>query len=331
MTRIPAVRAALCGALTFTLGAVGCDGEPTDGNSGPEVSSNPDAGGAQVYAGTLPITNRSYRLLRGRGEKQGAALQAAEFFAELGAADAVCLGEIHDNDDHHAAQLLALERLLAQAAVGNGRIALGMEMFQKPFQNVLDQYAAGQIDERTLLAQTQWRQRWGFDFAYYRPLVEGARQAGAPLLALNAAQELTSKVTADKGLDALTADERAELPELDLSNAEHRAWFREAIGGYAPTSTQEFERRYIVQVIRDETMAELSWRWLQAQAPDRRQIAIVAGTGHCMDLAIPARLRRRGAGNVLSVKCVPEENAAAVQKAVAESYSDYVVVYAGGR
>jgi hypothetical protein len=44
------------------------------------------------------------------------------------------------------------------------------------------------------------------------------------LIALNAPKELTKKV-AHHGLASLTPDERAQVPELDLKDAAHRAWF----------------------------------------------------------------------------------------------------------
>ena len=51
-----------------------------------------------------------------------------------------------------------------------------------------------------------------------------AASAGAKLLALNASRELTKKVSR-QGLEALTPDERAQVPELKLDDVRHRAWF----------------------------------------------------------------------------------------------------------
>src|SRR3569623_696139 len=114
-----------------------------------------------------------------------------------------------------------------------------------------------------------------------------------PLLALNAAKELTKKVV-HHGLDSLTPDEKTQVPQLDLDDKAHRAWFdalMEDMGGseahsHAPAPTDpkpspqhgdegsdaepqmpSADRIYTVQVIWDETLADTAATWLQAH-PD---------------------------------------------------------------
>ena len=72
------------------------------------------------------------------------------------AASVVLLGEAHDNADHHLWQLQALAMLLGQ----RGDLAIGMEMFQTPFQQVLDDYLADKIDERAFLEKSEYFTRW---------------------------------------------------------------------------------------------------------------------------------------------------------------------------
>jgi hypothetical protein len=81
---------------------------------------------------------------------------------------------------------------------------------------------------------------------------------------------------------------------------------------------------YAAQVVRDETMAETAWSWLSAQAASPRQLAIAAGNGHCIDLAIPARLRRRGARKVVIVRPLTED---ALADTLAEALSDVLVIF----
>jgi hypothetical protein len=99
-----------------------------------------------------------------------------------------------------------------------------MEMVQRPHQAVLDDYAAGKIGADALISRTGWKDRWGYDFALYQPIIDRAVQARAALLALNISKELRKRIR-DVDLDGLTDAERARVPELDLEDPAHRAWW----------------------------------------------------------------------------------------------------------
>jgi uncharacterized iron-regulated protein len=271
-----------------------------------------------------------FKVLRGHG---GAQVAEADFFNDLATADAVCVGESHKNPHHHWVQLMVLEHLIAQADGTRTDLALGMEMFQRPFQGVLDDYEAGKIDEKALLQRTGWADRWGYDYDFYRPMVEDAVKDHRPVLALNAPKEITSKV-GHAGLGALSPDEKKQLPELKLDDEEHRAWFREVTDGHASMGAEGddkkddgFENFYTAQVIWDETMADTVWQWLHAAAAGApRHVVILAGTGHCMDAAIPRRLARRGAQRVVSIQAVLDDGSSAVSDLLAAPENDYVIV-----
>ncbi len=194
------------------LAATACGGRYPDAARGP--------GGARgVAAAALP-----YAIVDGR---TGAAVTEADFWSALGAARVVCVGEEHSNPHHHWAQLEVIDRLSTARSAG---LALGMEMVQRPFQSVLDDFAAGRIDEAALLSRVGWSDRWGYDWALYQPLLALARDRGAALVALNASRELTKKIVRE-GLAALSGAERAQLPEMVLDDAEHRAWFDGEMAG----------------------------------------------------------------------------------------------------
>jgi hypothetical protein len=128
------------------------------------------------------------------------------------------------------------------------------------------------------------------------------------------------------GINGLTMAEKALLPELDLTSAEHRAWFLRTASSIPAHGGVTLDNLYAAQVVRDETMADTAWRWLQAQSPAPRQLAIVAGNGHCMDLAVPARMRRRGARKVLIIHPVLDDPTE-LDDALGEGYSDVLVVF----
>src|SRR5262245_34465784 len=77
----------------------------------------------------------------------------------LATASVVYAGERHDQALHHEFQTRLFAALLDR---WQGKpVAIGMEMFQKPWQKPLDAYVAGEIDEATMLERTEWKARWG--------------------------------------------------------------------------------------------------------------------------------------------------------------------------
>jgi uncharacterized iron-regulated protein len=262
----------------------------------------------------------------------------------------VCVGEEHPNPHHHWVQLEVVRRMAKQWK----QMALGMEMFQRPFQGPLDDYAGHRIDAAALRSRAGWEDRWGYDYSLYGPIIDAAVGAHGALVALNAAKELTKKVS-HHGLDSLTADERAQVPQLELHDAAHRAWFdalMEDMGGTSAHSKKDPEgsgsgsgsgsaepghgeggdadaapsadRIYTVQVIWDETMADGAAKWLAA-TPNGR-IVILAGTGHCHDSAIVGRLKRRGVADTVSVRTVIDDGEGGVAAALAKPMNDFLIV-----
>lgn len=229
----------------------------------------------------------------------GSRLAPEELLDAIADADALCLGEQHDNPHHHYAQLALLEGLIQIGRMGGRELAVGFEAFQVPAQPFLDDWAARGLDDAELLEATEWSERWGFDFSLYRPLLAAGRRARLPLLALNAPRELTQAI-ARGGIDSLNQEQRKSLPELDLDDADHRAWF-EGMMKRHPAPHSSLNDAYTVQVTWDETMAERAARWLGKRRP-ARQVVIIAGLGHCRADAVPARVTRRTGARALAIK-----------------------------
>jgi uncharacterized iron-regulated protein len=230
-------------------------------------------------------------------------LAEPELWERMSGYRVVCLGEQHDSPQHHYAQRRSIEELARRNADAQRPFAVGFEMFQTPYQEALSSYVAGAVSEAKFLEDSQYAERWGFDFALYRPLLEAARERGLPALALNAPRELTRKISRN-GLGSLDASERGQLPELDLSSPEHRAYFDQAMAGHPmPAGAPRMDDMYAVQVVWDETMADSAARWLATAKPSSR-LVIFAGSGHCHESAIPGRLGRRIGEPVLSVSAV---------------------------
>lgn len=208
----------------------------------------------------------------------------------------VFVGETHDNFAHHRVQL-ELIRSLHRAGAD---LAIGMEMFQQPFQSYLDDFIGGKITEAEMLRGTEWYQRWVYDYRHYRPILQFALEQGIPLIALNVPRELTGAIS-EKGLDGLEPEQRERLPaDFDFSDREYSARLRTVFDQHAGGSGRSFEHFEQVQLAWDEGMAQQAAGYL-ADNP-QKQLVVLAGSGHLMHgSGIPNRVKRRQSVNVAIV------------------------------
>ena len=216
--------------------------------------------------------------------------------AELAQAKVIYLGETHDSPDDHQAQLEILRSLHSK----NPKIAIALEMFQRPYQKVLDQYLAGELTEAQLQEQGQYHQRWGFPWEHYAPILRFAKENSLPLLALNTPTEVTRKVSRT-GLESLTSAEKQLIPPLsaiDVSNSSYRQRVLQAYQGHKRAgSAADFERFFQAQVLWDETMAETIANFLGTNPS--YQVVVLAGQGHITcGYGIPDRVARRVSTNL---------------------------------
>ena len=200
----------------------------------------------------------------------------------------VYVGEVHDRFSHHQVQLQILEGLYRK----HPKIAIGMEMFQKPFQKALDDYISGAIDERVFLKRSEYFKRWDMDYNLYKPILDFAKARRIPVVALNLQRELVDKV-GKTGLESLSADEKSQIPdELDFTDQEYRTRLEQIFKAHHNFPQKNFEFFHQAQILWDETMAESIDRFLRRN-PDFRMV-IFAGAGHLQyGSGIPKRSFRR--------------------------------------
>jgi uncharacterized iron-regulated protein len=227
----------------------------------------------------------------------------------------VIVGESHDSTWDHDIQSRVYRALLKRR---DAPVALGMEMFQRPFQSPLDAYIAGEIDEQTMLERAEWSTRWGMATESYAALWRQARDTGAPLVALNARRELSKRV-ADVGLDGLDPALRQELPaEMDLTMEGHRELVRKAFGAHGPPSEEAFERFYQAQVVWDETMAHTAYTFMRSH-PDIASMVILCGRFHAWPaFGIPPRIERRAGRDVAAALLPISEDAPEAEYSLSE-------------
>lgn len=199
----------------------------------------------------------------------------------------IYIGESHDRFAHHALQLEVIRELARRGK----KIAIGMEMFQRPFQEALDDYVAGRIEEREFLRRSEYFERWRYDYRLYRPILLFARAEKIPVVALNMPAEVVEKV-ARGGIDVLPPEEKRLLPEMDFSDEAYRERLRQAFRQHGTLKERPFDYFYQSQVLWDETMAESVDRFLRSRP--EHQMVVLAGSGHIAHgSGIPRRAARR--------------------------------------
>jgi uncharacterized iron-regulated protein len=210
-------------------------------------------------------------------------------FALAGDARIVYFGETHDNPASHR---LELQLLQALAELHPDRQALGMEMFARTQQPILDRWVAGELSEKTFLKESRWFENWGMDFAYYRDLLHFARERRIPVIALNAEKGLVGAVRG-KNPDQLSAEEQARLPELDLNDPYQRGLVAAIFGDHSHKGMQ-LDGFLRVQTLWDETMAESAVRYLESPSGKGMHLLVIAGGNHVSHgFGIPRRVFRR--------------------------------------
>ncbi|HSR10181.1 MAG TPA: ChaN family lipoprotein, partial [Thermodesulfobacteriota bacterium] len=201
----------------------------------------------------------------------------------------VYVGESHDRFSHHVMELEVIKGLQGKGK----KLAIGMEMFQRPSQGALDDFIAGKFDEKEMLRRTEYFRRWKFDYRLYRPILEFARARKIPVVALNARTEIVEKV-ARGGLDSLSEEEKKELPSgMDFSDHAYRERLEKVFQEHKSFPGGKFDYFLAAQVIWDETMAQSVDEFLR-QNPETQMVAL-AGAGHlAFGSGIPKRAFRRG-------------------------------------
>jgi uncharacterized iron-regulated protein len=168
--------------------------------------------------------------------------------ADLARADAVFVGEQHDDPNTHRLELAIVEGLTRRGVP----VVVAMEMFERDVQDNVDKYAAGTITEAQFLKDSRPWSRYATD---YRPIVEFAKAHKLPIVASN----VPSRVASDVGkaglpaVDGLGADRRLAARELRCpTTGSYYDRFVEAMGGHSG-ATPNF---YLAQCVKDETMGE---------------------------------------------------------------------------
>jgi uncharacterized iron-regulated protein len=201
----------------------------------------------------------------------GAPVGWDDMLADLAAARVVYVGEQHPSAAHHRAQLRAIQALHAR----DKNLVVGMEMFDRSYQPVLDRWSAGELDESEFLRRTHWYANWRFDFALYRPILDYVKANRLRLVALNLPFNIPPKIRVG-GTEFLSDYEKGFLPErVDTANARHREFVQQVFQQHPFPPSVRFEDFFLAQCVWEDVMAESVARELGSGS-----MVVLAGNGH---------------------------------------------------
>ena len=219
----------------------------------------------------------------------GLAMSFDDMMGLVAGARVVYVGESHDNLRAHEAQLQVIRDLERRIP---GRVAVGMEMFRQPQQEVLDRWTRGELDEAAFLEAADWQKTWRIDFGYYRAILEFARDQRLDVIALNPPQELQQQVR-KLGLDALPDDLRRQLPAMGEPDPHQHTLLKAIYGGHLPTEGA-FDAFFRVQLLWEESMAERIVGYLASGRGAGKVMVVLTGSGHVeYGFGVPKKVLRR--------------------------------------
>lgn len=264
--------------------------------------------GCRTQAGNEPM--RLYDLSKGLTLSQDQAVQ------QLQKMRIVLVGEHHDNDNHHQAQLQVIQTLHRAGS----KVAIGMEMFRQESQMELDQWVTGQLDEEKF--EPIYLNNWTYGWDLYRPIFQYARQNQIPMVGLNIPRKVTSQV-AYHGFASLSPDQKGPLEGITCNvTPEYRDFVKKAYGAHGH-GQMNFDRFCEAQLVWDTAMAIHAVDYLNSH-PDHI-LVILAGSGHARKLGIPTQLDKTISWPYAVV--LPETKGIFDKKSVTEQDADYLFLF----
>jgi uncharacterized iron-regulated protein len=176
----------------------------------------------------------------------------AELMNELHKVQIVYVGEQHTNPDHHAVQMKILDNL-CQTSPG---LIVGMEMFDRTYQPILDQWSAGEFTDQQFIEKVHWYANWKYDFELYMEILSYIKDHRIPLIALNVPSDIPAKIAVG-GLENLRPWETERLPKtINTSNSDHRSYVQTVFNFHQAKGRNNFEYFYAAQCVWEEAMAQ---------------------------------------------------------------------------
>lgn len=199
------------------------------------------------------------------------------------------IGEIHDDAEQHKNQLELIRVLYAMT----DNLAIGLEAFSTDYQQQLDDWSKGKLDEQEFKAI--YAKNWSYDWSLYRDIFIFARDNRIPLIALNVPKAIMSKVVR-QGAASLDENDKKALPpriswNLNPQQVQYMKRIRSQVLGDRP-GPFPFSNFAEAQALRNSVMASSIAKFAE-KAPDTHVIAIT-GIWHAVKSGAPEQLKQKG-------------------------------------
>ncbi len=190
-------------------------------------------------------------------------------FSNIRDYNVIIVPEYHTDMQYHQKQLDVIKEYHKY----NNKIIIAMEMFQQPFQIYIDKYINGEISEEEFLEKTEYKKRWGYDFKYYKDILNYARENKIPVYALNIPTELLKEIK-EKGIENISSTylpkplpkyTQEEIETIDDALKEHK-------------NIKNKKAFFDIQLAWDYSMAYKIYS-LVKENPDKKVIVLI-GEGH---------------------------------------------------
>jgi uncharacterized iron-regulated protein len=201
----------------------------------------------------------------------------------------VFVGEAHTNVHAHRVQFEIIREMERRFP---GRIAIGMEMFRLPQQEVLDRWTRGELTEVQFLKESRWYENWHSDFGYYREILNFARDHGIDVVALNPPRDIQRQVGMSHGSE-MPAELAGNLPETDSSDRYQREVIKAIFSGHEGGKNM-FDPFLNIQLLWEETMASRIVEYLGGESGEGKKMVLLTGGMHVeYGFGVPKKVVRR--------------------------------------
>ena len=228
---------------------------------------------------------------------RGDPISIEELFKDLKTSQVIYVGENHTNSSHHDIQLKVIKAVFEK----NPQMAVGMEMFDHSYQDVLDMWSAGGLNQEEFLRKTHWYANWRFDFSLYSDILNFIKEKHIRLVGLNIPFHIPAKIRVG-GIENLRNFEKKYLPKkIDTSKTAHREYLQEIFAHHNFKSSVKFEDFYMAQCVWEDAMASMVSKNL-----NNNMMVVLAGNGHIkFKYGIPDRAFSRNGASFRTIYLVP--------------------------
>ncbi|RPH50733.1 MAG: hypothetical protein EHM85_09410 [Desulfobacteraceae bacterium] len=212
--------------------------------------------------------------------KKGGPVSFDELIADVKNSRMIYIGEIHTSKAHHDIQLKIIRELYSK----NPGLKVGMEMFDRTYQPLLDKWSAGSLDKKSFINKAHWYANWKYDFELYNDILEFIKENRIRLVGLNIPFHIPAKISTG-GIESLSDDEKKHLPyNINMTDSAHREYVDNIFRHHKLKGRDDFENFYTAQCVWDDIMAETANSNLNDGV-----MAVIAGNGHLFRYGVPGR------------------------------------------